>query len=221
MAVDNSDREVAIRDAPDLPELGHWLTQSQGVRSFALTGLFVLACFYTFYFAREFLLPVMLALLLNFLLSPVVRALARARIPKFFGAALVLIALVGGIAFLAHEFSGPVSDWLQRAPVIATKLQNRLKDWTRPVQEVTKASEQVGNISDVGRSAAARQVELKPPGLIDRLLTQTWTILFQLVVLLILLYFLLASGRPLFAKVDQSSAAFSREAGGGGDRERD
>ena len=82
---------MAIHDAPDVPELGHRLPKSEGVRSFALTGLFVPACFYTFYFAREFLLPVMLAVLLNFLLSPVVRALARARIPEFLGAALVLL----------------------------------------------------------------------------------------------------------------------------------
>jgi predicted PurR-regulated permease PerM len=199
--VEKSRDETITGEEPDLQELGHRLAQSQGVRSFALTGLFVLACFYTFYFAREFFLPVVLALLLNFLLSPVVRGLARVHIPEFLGAALVLIALLGGIAFLGYEFSGPVNDWIQRAPEIASKLQKQVRGWTKPVQEVSKVSEQVGKMTNNEGAAAPRQVELKPPGLVDRLLTQTWTVLFQLVVLLILLYFLLASGDLFLRKL--------------------
>ena len=38
-----------------------------GVRSIALTGLFVLAVFYTIYFMRSILLPIVLALLLRLL----------------------------------------------------------------------------------------------------------------------------------------------------------
>src|ERR1051326_8129338 len=43
------------------------------VRSIALTGLFILAIFYTIYFMRSVLLPVVLALLLSYLFRPVVR----------------------------------------------------------------------------------------------------------------------------------------------------
>ncbi len=39
------------------------------VRSIALTGLFVLAVFYTIYFMRSILLPIVLALLLSYLLG--------------------------------------------------------------------------------------------------------------------------------------------------------
>ena len=51
------------------------------VRSFATTGLFVLAAFYTIYFLRSLLLPIVLALLLSYLLRPIVRILVKARIP--------------------------------------------------------------------------------------------------------------------------------------------
>src|SRR5436305_11961541 len=60
------------------------------VRSVALTGLFILAVFYTIYFLRSVLLPNVLALLLSYLLRPVVRILVRITIPTFFGAALIL-----------------------------------------------------------------------------------------------------------------------------------
>ncbi len=56
------------------------------------------------------------ALLLNFLLSPVVRGLARLRIPEFVGAGLVLGGLLVGIAGLAYEFSGPVGNGSSALP---------------------------------------------------------------------------------------------------------
>src|SRR4030095_13482877 len=56
------------------------------VRSFATTGLFVLAIFYTIYFLRSLLLPIVLALLLSYLLRPIVRILAKASIPSLLGA---------------------------------------------------------------------------------------------------------------------------------------
>ena len=40
------------------------------IRSIALTGLFILAVFYTIYFMRSILLPIVLALLLSYLLRP-------------------------------------------------------------------------------------------------------------------------------------------------------
>ena len=63
----------------------------------AITGLFVLATLYTLYFARAFLLPITLAVLLDFLLSPVIRALKRLRVPEPLGAALVVASLLGAL----------------------------------------------------------------------------------------------------------------------------
>src|SRR5438309_5880886 len=75
-----------------------------GVRSIALTGLFILAVFYSIYFMRSILLPIVLALLLSYLFRPVVRGLAQLKIPLPVGAAFILIgflALVGyGISAL-------------------------------------------------------------------------------------------------------------------------
>src|SRR6266511_1062855 len=61
-----------------------------GVQSISLTGLFILAVFYTIYFTRSILLPVVLALLLSYLLRPIVRGLAKLKIPLPVGSALLL-----------------------------------------------------------------------------------------------------------------------------------
>ena len=65
------------------------------VRSIALTGLFILALFYTIYFMRSILLPIVLALLLSYLLRPIVRGLAKLKIPLAVSAAVILIGLLG------------------------------------------------------------------------------------------------------------------------------
>ena len=58
-------------------------------------GLFVLAVFYTLHLAQAFFLPIVLAVLLDFLLSPLVRALRRIGLPEPAGAGLVVLGLLG------------------------------------------------------------------------------------------------------------------------------
>jgi len=94
-----------------------------GIRSISLTGLFVLACFYTVYLARDFFLPVMLAIVFNFLLAPLVRLLHRYRIPDALGAALVVGIGLVSIGFLAFQLSGPFADWLEKVPETGAKIQ--------------------------------------------------------------------------------------------------
>src|SRR5881227_472730 len=69
------------------------------VGSIALTGLFILALFYTIYFMRSILLPIVLALLLSYLLRPIVRGLARLKIPLPVSAALLLVGFFGLIGY--------------------------------------------------------------------------------------------------------------------------
>src|SRR4030042_2047023 len=84
------------------------------VKSIALKGLFVIACFYTLYFARALILPFTLAFLLNFLLRPVVRALKRIKIPEIAGAALVLMVVLGALGYGAIKLSEPAAEGMER-----------------------------------------------------------------------------------------------------------
>lgn len=81
---------------PRISRLSDFLKDGVGVRSAALSGLLLLAMLYTLYFAKEFLLPIFLAILLTFLLVPTVRALKqKLRIPPPAGAGLVMLGLRG------------------------------------------------------------------------------------------------------------------------------
>ena len=65
------------------------LKEPGNVMSFALTGIFVLACLYTLYFARVFFIPLVFATLFNVLLSPLVKSMKKAKIPEAAGAGII------------------------------------------------------------------------------------------------------------------------------------
>src|SRR5438270_1384626 len=72
--VDDS-RESAKITSRARSRIAELLQKAFDVRSISLTGLFILALFYTMYFMRSVLLPIVLAVLLSYLLRPIVRAL--------------------------------------------------------------------------------------------------------------------------------------------------
>jgi len=187
-------------EQPDLTKLGQALDRVE-VRSIAITGLLVLAILYTLYFARAFLLPIVLAVLLDFLLSPVVRALKRARLPEPAGAALVLLALLGAVGFAGYSLADPAREWMTKAPQTLAKVHTRLRDLRRPVEQVTKTAEQVEAATEVEKGGGPQEVVLRGPRLSERLFGTTQSLLTGALETLILLYFLLAAGDLFLQKL--------------------
>src|SRR5438874_12285518 len=124
--VDNP-RESAKITSRARSRIAKLLQKPFDVRSISLTGLFILAMFYTMYFIRSILLPIVLAVLLSYLLRPIVRALARAKIPTLLGAAMILIALLLGIGSGISALAPPVADWLRKGPTGWQGMQRRLR----------------------------------------------------------------------------------------------
>jgi predicted PurR-regulated permease PerM len=186
---------------PNLLKLRDALQRPFGVRNVALSGLFVLAAFYTLYFARSFFLPIVLALLLSLLLAPVVRALRRLRIPEPAGAAVVLLALLGALGFGIYELAEPAAEWTQKAPQSLRQIERKLRDLKKPVQAIGKATEQMEKITQVTGGPATRTVEVKPVSLGQRLFSQATELVAGGLVMFILLYFLLASGDLFLRKL--------------------
>lgn len=189
---------------PDIHKLADSLRSPTGFRSVATTGLFVLASFYTLYFCRSLLLPLVLAMLFWLLLSPVVRGLKKVRIPEPLGAGLVLLTLLGSVGFGIFELSGPAFDWMQRAPQSLRAAEVKLRDVKQSVQRLGRATEQVEKIADVSANSAPRQPAMtvqSTPTLRERLFSQAADLITDGVVMLILLFFLLASGDLFLRKL--------------------
>ncbi len=194
-------REEPPPSRPNLKKLRDAMQGPFGVRSLALTGLVVLAAFYTLYFARAFFLPIVLALLLSFLLSPVVRGLKKLHIPNALGAALVVFGLLGSLGWGIYELAGPAYEWAQQAPRQMRRLERKLAEFKKPVQTMSKATQQVEKITQVGAGQEPRKVEVQTETLGERMFSQATELFAGGTIMFILLFFLLASGDLFLRKL--------------------
>ena len=196
----SADEEGGRVEQPDLRKLGDALRDRLEVRSLAITGLLVLAVLYTLYFARAFLLPIVLAVLLDFLLSPIIRTLKRARIPEPLGAALLLLVLLGALGAGIYTLAEPARSWMAKAPQSISRVEARLQELRKPVEQVTRTAEQVEAATEVGKPGP-QEVVLRGPRLSERLFGTTQSLLTGALETIILLYFLLAAGDLFLQKL--------------------
>ena len=172
------------------------------IKSVALTGLFILAVFYTMYFMRAMLLPLVLALLLSYLLAPLVRALGRLRIRPPFAAGIVLLSLVGGIVYGVSFLSEPAAGWLEKAPYSLHQLQQKLLPLKKPIERVAQATGEIDKLTSPEQPPAQTQaVVMKRSAFAEAFFTQTPEFVASFVVMFILLYFLLAYDGVFLTKI--------------------
>jgi predicted PurR-regulated permease PerM len=186
---------------PNLRKLRDLLEGPFGVRSFALTGLFILAFFYTLYLGRVFFLPIILALLLSLLLRPVVRGLKKIHIPEGVSAALLILGLLSLLVLGAVELATPAYDWMGQAPQSLRKIEGKIRNLKKPVQTVSKATEQVEKMTKVAGPDSPPKVQVTTESLGSRVFNKATEVVSGAVVTLILLYFLLASGDLFLRKL--------------------
>ena len=187
---------------PNLNDTARLFEGPLGVRSISLTGLFILACFYTLYFGRDFFLPVMLALVFNFLLAPLVRFLKTLRVPGALGSAIVIGGAIFAFGFLAYELSTPFEEWLAKIPATGAKLQAKAQPIRKIFEKLSVTSEQVEKLTDPKshNEKSPQPVELKT-SLLGSLFSGTSKLVFSLLVVIVLLFFLLASGDLFLSKL--------------------
>jgi predicted PurR-regulated permease PerM len=200
---EHGERRRHPRPRPDLRRLIALLEGQIGVRSLALSGLFLLASFYTLYFGRSFFMPLVLATLFSLLLSPVVRTMKRvARVPEPLGAGVVMLALLGALGLGIYELSGPAYDWMAAAPQTLRKVEAKLRELKRPVATIGKATEQVEKFAQVGAGQAKpQQVTVQAPSWGERLIGQATDVVAGIFIMLVMLFFLLASGDLFLRKL--------------------
>lgn len=182
-------------EQPDLSRLGHLLRGRMGLLTTAATGLFILAVFYTLYVGKEFFLPVVIALLLDRLLSPVVKALRRINVPSSVGAVLVLAVLIGGTAAAVYNLSYPAAQWVERAPENIRVAERKLRAVIAPVEHMQAVAREVQEAARGGTAGAQQEtISVERPSLAETVVGQMQALLIGAVVTFFLLYFLLAAG---------------------------
>jgi predicted PurR-regulated permease PerM len=163
----------------------------------------VLAVFYTMYFMRAMLLPIVLALLLSYLLAPLVRLFSHIRVNAPFGAAIVLLSLVGLLVYGISRLAEPVAGWLEKAPYSLHQIQQKMLPLKKPMEKVAQASGEIEKLATTPEPQA-QTVVVKRNAFAEAFLTQTPEFIASGVVMLILLYFLLAYDGIFLAKITRA-----------------
>jgi predicted PurR-regulated permease PerM len=176
------------------------IRESRGInaRSVSLTGLFILAAVWFLHQARDFAVPLTLAVLLHFLLTPVVRWFKRRRIVEPVAAALILSALTGLVVLTMYQLGEPAAHWLEKAPKAMRIIEERLLPVKESMTQITEASNAMDRVGQTDSPSGIRKVQVVSDqraaimNLMGKAMAGIGTTL-------LILYFLLASG-DLFAQ---------------------
>jgi len=165
----------------------------------ALGGLFFFATVFALYVARPVLLPIVWALLVAFLLAPIVSFLERRGVTRFFGAALVTLALVASVAAFAYFLLDPAQRWLSEMPERMQAVERELRFLREPVEQMSRAAASVSDVT--GNDGAVQEVSVQEGTPITRLLRGAGTVLGMALVALALVFFFLVDGRRFLLKL--------------------
>jgi predicted PurR-regulated permease PerM len=185
---------------PDICELPN-AVGPLNIRSIAVTGIFFLLVLCTLKLASPFFIPVVLAVLLNFLFASTIRTLQQFWIPAPVGAVLVIGCLVGAVVFGIYRLALPARDWMGKLPETARQIDRKLKGVKQSVQEVRKAGQEVDKLTNLNTGKKSQKVEMTKPSFAETLLAPTQDILVGGGIVLILLFFLMASGDLFLRKL--------------------
>ena len=172
---------------------------SLNVRSIPLTGIFLLLLVFALKVGSSFFIPVCLAFLLKFLFASVVRWLERIYIPPAVSAALIILLLLGGVGTAIYRLATPARDWMATLPRTLRLVEIKLADVKKSMQEINEATKAMDQLTNLDGREKAQKVEVKNSKLGDTFLGPTHDFLVGAGIVLILLFFLLASG-DLFSR---------------------
>jgi len=162
--------------------------------------LAALAAVVAMYLARDLLIPIAVAIVAYLLIHPAMRPLERAGLPQTAAAAVVIVVLAGLLAAGTYYLTAPVSEWIERIPTIADQVQEKLRVVRRPVEQMQRASEQVEKATRVS-AENGMAVTIRPPSLLERLVGGLQSTMVKAGIVLVILYFLLATGDTFKLKV--------------------
>ncbi len=175
----------------------------------ATVGLFVLAVGYTLYLASDVLVPIAFAILLNQLLSPLVRRMDRIGIVPRISAAMIMLALVGLVGLAIATLAEPAEQWLAEVPKTVRELKSQMIETKGRFAEIQELAEEVEEIASVESSNAPQSVIVEGPGILEGVLGGLPYIITGAAVVIFLTYFLLASGDGMLRRLTQCARSWT------------
>jgi predicted PurR-regulated permease PerM len=169
-----------------------------------LWALLVLALVAGLYVARDFALPVVLALFIALTLRPAIRYLARHHTPPWLAASVfvALLALSGVSAF--YFLSGPVASWYEQAPQLMQTFSEKFSALRDSLDALTNLTDTIQNGPQPASVTAVQEVVVRGsalPAIFGMLTGYPIQFLITLIATLVIAVFLMASGDLFYQKL--------------------
>jgi predicted PurR-regulated permease PerM len=140
------------------------------IRNMSLVILAGLGFLFVLHWAKAVFIPLMVGVLFSYALSPVVNWLETKRVPRWLGAAVLLLSIVGSIGTTGWALSDEASDLLEALPAAAQKFRQAVKNRSgrsdSALQTVQKAAAQIEQAaqesSTPGTTRGALRVVVEP-----------------------------------------------------------
>lgn len=174
-----------------------------------LIGLLVLAVGYTLYLASDVLVPIAFAMLLNILLSPLVRRMQRIGISPRISAGLIMLTLVAIVTTAISVLAEPAEQWLAEAPTTVRELKAQIVDTKSNLANIQKLAEEVDDIASVETSTGPQPVVVQGPGILEGLLGGLPYMITGAAIVTFLTYFLLASGDSMLRRLTRCARTWA------------
>jgi len=208
---------ASLPDPDVTPDIGRSASTRNDRRtgSRALYGLLLFAILTVLYFARDLVLPVVVALILSLVFLPTVRAMKKIFIPAPLGAAIVVMGLFAVFLGGTYRLAEPASVWLERAPEGLQEIDAKLRRITGSVHQVATATAKVQEMTkdmtsgdnksgnDIGGNAIKekpQEVIVQAAPFAGAVFSYASEFAVTAISTLVLLYFLLASGDMFLRK---------------------
>src|SRR5208283_391812 len=115
----------------------------------------VLATLTAAYVARDIVLPMIFAIMLNLLMQPALSALERLRLPRVLGSILLILVVFATIVGIGAAVSGPAEAWIAKLPEGIPRIQERLRFLDAPIHTLQTFLAAANNFGTAGPQRSA------------------------------------------------------------------
>ncbi len=166
----------------------------------SIVGIFIIMAMASLYLAKDFFLPLFLAIILMLTLRPIVRRLERLRIPASVSALVLVVGLSTAIAGGVYSLAGPFTNIVGDSDRYRYELLQKFEFLRRPISQVQDVEEQVSEIGE-NEDSSVQKVSVQGPSLITEAASGILDVFTTIVIFLVILVFLLASGDLFYQKL--------------------
>jgi len=178
-------------EAPD--ELLADMPLPSDMKTFFLGGIFGLATLTAAYVARDIVLPMIFAVMLNLLMQPALSALERLRVPRVLGSIWLILVVFATIVGIGAAVSGPAEAWIAKLPEGIPRIEERLRFLDAPINTLQTFLAAANNFGAAGPQRSSPG-PLDGGAILSSLFAGTRSFAGGLFTTVMFLYFLLLAG---------------------------